>query len=95
MRSPLTTLSLLVALIVLGAGCATSEEWQDWRGSHDPLRLGTTWDLLTAEQQGRLEPARIAYRRCRRADRELVGKGHHGQPGADLRVALIAISRPL
>ena len=32
MPSPLTTLSLLVALIALGAGCATSEEWQDWRG---------------------------------------------------------------
>ena len=31
MRPPMTTLSQLVALIVLGAGCATSEEWQDWR----------------------------------------------------------------
>jgi hypothetical protein len=33
MRSPMTILFLLVALIVLGVGCAPSEEWQDWRTS--------------------------------------------------------------
>jgi hypothetical protein len=32
MRSRMTTLILFVALIVLSVGCATSEEWQDWRG---------------------------------------------------------------
>src|ERR1700730_6370190 len=62
-------------------------------GPHHSLRLGYAAGLLAAQQRGRLESAGGAHRRRCGAGGELVGQGHHGEPGADLPELVRLMSR--
>ena len=66
------------------AGCATSEQWAEWRSHNTHFAVWDSRHILPAEQQRRGEPQGVALAHRGGAPGELVGQGHHGEPGSDL-----------
>ena len=83
MRNRIFGSALVLGFAVIAVGCATSEEWAEWRAHNSHFASDKHMGFSARNREG--SAPRVARSRHRRRPLgELVGEGHHGQPRPDL-----------
>ncbi len=84
MRVRTVSTVMAFAAAVSLSGCATSEEWAEWKSHSTHFASDQHMGFSHPQQQGRVESPRHPCRHGGRPQGELVGEGAHGEPEPDL-----------